>query len=90
MQDRGMMGHYEIVSKKGGWQALTRGSRGRQQNGKEKITEKRMQPQKRDICENRRCTMRDIVVFSLQSFPDALEECPVPDSRKLRKVHTRF
>ena len=75
----------KIVSKKGGWQGLTRGRRGRQQNGKEKITEKRMQPQKRDIRENRRCTMRHIVVFSLQSFPDFLEECPVPRFQKTKK-----
>ena len=40
----------QIVSKKGVWQGLTQESRGRQKNGKEeKITEKRMQPQKRDI-----------------------------------------
>ena len=82
-----MIGHYNPLVKKVCGRDFLGGGHGRERTAKK---EKRMQPQKRDIYENRRFTTKENLVFSLRRFSDVLEEYPVPDSKRLRKIHTLF
>ena len=69
MRYRGMIGHYKS-SEKGSGGNQPRGCSGVVRNGKEeKIKRKRMQPQKRDIHENKKFTVELNLVFSLRCFP---------------------
>ena len=66
-----MIGYYKSsVKRRGGDQP--RGFYGMRKNGK--VT-KMMQPQKRDIYENRRFAAELNLVFSLRCFPDVFRWC---------------